>query len=67
MNGKLFQLTATRRWLHDVLDNIMAKMGFQLTATRRWLPTSAKYYKARAEFQLTATRRWLREYKFNAR
>ena len=32
-----FQHTATRRWLHGLLNLPTAKRAFQHTATRRWL------------------------------
>ena len=33
-----FQHTATRRWLHQILQIKRIKLWFQHTATRRWLP-----------------------------
>ena len=56
---KMFQHTATRRWLEfNKLDEIVHYV-FQHTATRRWLAKTAKRSWQRLQFQHTATRRWL--------
>ena len=62
---KMFQHTATRRWLEfNKLDEIVHYV-FQHTATRRWLEFNKLDEIVHYVFQHTATRRWLAEAKIN--
>ena len=56
---KMFQHTATRRWLHEPKSDPIVPSMFQHTATRRWLPLELLYALRVVLFQHTATRRWL--------
>ena len=59
----VFQHTATRRWLHMLINKHKPKNWFQHTATRRWLRFTPLITQRCHKFQHTATRRWLLKYR----